>query len=45
MQHTADVPALTDTARMQYRSLYLYLLFGAAAILVVAEVGNRFRAR
>ena len=35
MQHVAIVPELTDTARLQYRSLHLYLLGACAANVCV----------
>lgn len=35
MQHVANVPELADTARLQYRSLHLYLLGACAANVFV----------
>ncbi len=35
MQHAANVPELADTARLQYRSLHIYLLGACAANVFV----------
>ncbi len=40
MQHVANVPELSDTARLQYRSLHLYILGAAAANVCIGAYMN-----